>query len=295
MICTTISDDIKIAGAPGRMEITMQHTAEQLKEKSKTLRRLTMECIHSIGVGHIGGCLSLAELLTSLYFGGIMNVEPENPKMDGRDRLIVSKGHAGPMIYSALAERGFFPKEQLLTLNKLGTNLPSHCDMNRTPGIDMTTGSLGQGISCAVGIAIGSKIKHDGADVFCIIGDGESQEGQVWEAAMLAAQKKLDNLFVFTDYNKLQIDGAVDQVNSLGDIEGKWTCFGFDTYRIDGHDCQKIIDTVNAARQIKDKPHMIILDTIKGRGVSFIENAGISNHNMPLPDGDFARAAEELQ
>ena len=179
-----------------------------LKEVCKDIRCDIMSSIGHLGNGHIGGCLSVVELLAVLYFEE-MNIDPAEPKMAGRDRLVCSKGHAGPAVYAALANRGFFRKEELLTLNQGGTNLPSHCDMNRTTGVDMTTGSLGQGFSCAVGAALGAKLEGDGARVFAIVGDGESQEGQIWEAAMFAAAKKLDNLIGFTDYNKLQIDGSV--------------------------------------------------------------------------------------
>lgn len=273
----------------------MEMNTINLKEKSNEIRRLALECIHSIGVGHLGGCMSVVEVLACLYFGGLMKVDPQNPGMEGRDRLVVSKGHAGPAVYAALCSKGFFCKEQLLTLNQFGTNLPSHCDMNRTPGIDMTTGSLGQGFSCAVGIAIASRIKGDSATIYAIIGDGESQEGQIWEAAMLANQKKLSNLIAFTDYNKLQIDGTVAEVNDLGDIEGKWTSFGWHTQRVDGHDCEQIIAAVQRAKQEAQGPAMIILDTVKGKGVSFLEQAGAGNHNMPFGDEAFIQAMEELR
>ena len=183
-----------------------------LKDAARDIRCDTLRCIGHLGVGHIGGCLSVAELLAVLYFEA-MKIDPAQPKMPGRDRFICSKGHAGPAVYSALANRGYFDRSELLTLNQGGTNLPSHCDMNRTVGVDMTTGSLGQGFSCAVGVALGSKLEKDGATIYALIGDGESQEGQIWEAAMFAAAKKLDNLIAFTDYNKLQIDDTVAKVN----------------------------------------------------------------------------------
>lgn len=176
-----------------------------IAQKAKMIRRLTIDSIGKLGVGHVGGCLSIADLLAVLYYGGYMRVDPKNPKMEGRDRLVISKGHAGPALYATLADRGFFPVEELDTLNRPNTHLPSHCDMLRTPGVDMTAGSLGQGFSCAVGIAIGSKIRGDGARIYVIIGDGESQEGQIWEAAMLAGHKKLDNLIAFTDYNHMPV------------------------------------------------------------------------------------------
>lgn len=268
---------------------------DHLEERSKQIRRLMLTSIHSIGVGHVGGCLSIADLLSVLYFGDIMKVDPKNPAMNGRDRLVVSKGHAGPAVYAALAAKGFFPEEQLVTLNKLGTSLPSHCDMNKTPGIDMTTGSLGQGFSCAVGVAIGSKIKGDGATIYTVIGDGESQEGQIWEAAMLAAHKKLDNLIAFTDWNKYQIDGSVEEVNSLGDLKAKWQSFGWNVYRIDGHNHEAIKSAIFLAKQTCGKPTMILLDTIKGKGVSFVEAAGAGNHNMQFDDSAFEKAMAELQ
>lgn len=265
-----------------------------MDEICKEIRRMTLECIGSIGSGHIGGSMSIVEVLRVLYFDK-MNVDPKNPKMEGRDRLIVSKGHAGPAVYATLALKGFFPKEWLYTLNRFGTNLPSHCDMNKTPGVDMTAGSLGQGFSCAVGVAIGSKIKKDGATIYSIIGDGESQEGQIWEAAMLAAQKKLDNLIAFTDKNNMQLDGYTDDINSLGDLKAKWRAFGWYTQEIDGHDCKAISEAIDRAKAKKGKPSMIILDTIKGKGVSFAETAGPACHSMSLPKDKAEAALAELQ
>lgn len=257
------------------------------KEKAREVRLYTMECIGNLGVGHVGGCLSIAEVLSVLYYG-VMNVDPKNSKMEGRDRLIVSKGHAGPAVYAVLASKGYIPYEELMTLNQIGTNLPSHCDMNKTNGVDMTTGSLGQGFSCAVGVALGSQLKKDGASIYAIIGDGESQEGQIWEAAMFAAQKKLSNLIAFTDYNHMQIDGTVEEINELSDLQKKWTSFGWNTYSIDGHDVQAIYDAVQSAKSQTEKPSMILLNTVKGKGVSYIEQAGVGNHNMPV-------SAEQLE
>ena len=265
----------------------------ELKEIAKNIRCDIVRCIGSIGVGHIGGCLSIADLLTVLYFKQ-MNIDPANPKMEGRDRLVVSKGHAGPAVYATLANRGFFPKEELDTLNRNGTNLPSHCDMNKTPGVDMTAGSLGQGFSCAVGIAIASEICKDGAYTYAIIGDGESQEGQIWEAAMYAAHKKLDRFIAFTDYNKYQIDGTVDEICSLGDIEAKWKAFGFHTQVIDGHDIDAIDNAINVAKSSKG-PHMIIMNTIKGKGVSFVEEKKVGCHSMSLSADDVKKAIDEIR
>lgn len=254
---------------------------KRIKELASSVRRNIVECISSIGVGHIGGCLSIADLLAVLY-GKYMNIDPNNPKMEGRDRLVCSKGHAGPAIYSILAEKGFFPKQELLTLNQGGTNLPSHCDMNKTPGIDMTAGSLGQGLSCAVGIALGSKIKKDGATIYAIIGDGESQEGQIWEAAMFAGNQDLDNLIVFTDYNKLQLDGTIEEINDVAPLADKWKAFKWEVYTIDGHDIDAIDKTIHAAKKVLGKPKMIILNTVKGKGVSFVEAALAGCHSMSL-------------
>lgn len=267
----------------------------ELMEKAKEIRYHTMDQIGTLGVGHVGGCLSVAEALAVLYFDK-MDVDPANPAKQGRDRFVMSKGHAGPAVYSALALKGFFPMDWLQTLNKPETRLPSHCDMNRTPGIDMTAGSLGQGISCAVGIAKASKIKKDNATVYCIVGDGESQEGQVWEASMTAAQYKLDNFILMLDYNKMQIDGTVADINDLIDPVAKWAAFGFDTYNIDGHDVAAIAGAIDAAKTAKNgKPSCIVLNTVKGKGVSYIEAAGFGNHNMSISPEQKATALQELR
>lgn len=259
-----------------------QSEKQQLNELCRQVRYLTMDEIGTLGVGHVGGCLSVIELLVVLYYK-VMNIDPKNPKMEGRDRLVMSKGHAGPAVYAVLANKGFFPKEELYTLNKPETNLPSHCDMNKTPGIDMTAGSLGQGISCAVGIAKASKIRKDNAYIYAIVGDGESQEGQVWEAAMAASHFKLDNFIAFTDYNKMQIDGTVSEIMSLGNLEKRWESFGFNTIVVkDGHDVDEIYSAISNAKENKGSPSMIILNTIKGKGVKMAEDAGVGNHNMPI-------------
>ncbi len=259
----------------------------------REIREETVRCIGAIGVGHIGGCLSLTEILGSLYFKH-MNIDPQRPQMPGRDRLIVSKGHAGPAVYATLAVRGYFPREELLTLNAAGTNLPSHCDMHKTVGIDMTTGSLGQGFSCAVGVAVGSRLAGDNATIYAIIGDGESQEGQIWEAAMFAGNRKLRNLIAFTDYNNLQIDGTVSEVNDVAPLDEKWRSFNWNAIVIDGHDFDQIDSAILAAKA-QDKPTMIIAKTIKGKGVSFVESKGAGNHNMPFSMEDAARAIAEIR
>lgn len=264
-----------------------------LEQIAKEIRILTVKCIASLGSGHIGGSMSIVDVLTALYYKE-MNVDPKNPLMEGRDRLVVSKGHAGPAVYATLAHKGYFPESELYTLNKYGTNLPSHCDMNKTVGVDMTTGSLGQGISCAVGLALGSKIKQDNAFIYSIIGDGESQEGQVWEAAFFASHKKLDNLIVFLDYNKMQLDGTLEEVNDSGNMYDKFKSFGFDTYSIDGHNIDEIIETIEKAKKVKGMPHMIVLNTIKGKGVSFAEEAKANSHSMPVSQEALEKAIKEL-
>lgn len=268
---------------------------QTLKEKSRHIRRLTMDSIGKLGVGHVGGCLSAVEALVVLYYKE-MKIDPRNPQMEGRDRFVLSKGHAGPALYAVLADKGYFDVSELDTLNRPETKLPSHCDMLRTRGVDMTAGSLGQGISCAAGMAKASKIMQDNANIFCMIGDGESQEGQVWEAAMMAAHFKLNNLIVFTDYNKLQIDGSVEEVLTLGELDKKWEAFGWNVINVvDGHDEAEIYGAIQRAKKFKDKPTMILLNTIKGKGVSFVEAAGANNHNMPISEEQRIRALKELE
>ncbi len=257
-----------------------------LKKISLDIRCDVLKSIGHLGVGHIGGCLSVVELLSVLYFEA-MNIDPANPKKPGRDRFICSKGHAGPAVYAALANRGYFDRKELLTLNEGGTNLPSHCDMNRTVGIDMTTGSLGQGFSCAVGAALGSKLEEDGALIYTLIGDGESQEGQIWEAAMFAAAKGLDNLIAFTDYNKLQIDDLVAKVNDVAPLAEKWAAFGWNVIEVeDGNDVDQVSEAVRHAKLGvgSGKPTMVILNTLKGCGVPWIVDLGPGNHNCPITE-----------
>jgi transketolase len=265
-----------------------------LNKKSKHIRYLIMDTIGKLGVGHVGGCLSSVEALVVLYYKH-MNIDPKNPNMEGRDRFVMSKGHAGPALYAVLADKGYFPMEWLDTLNKPETKLPSHCDMTKTPGIDMTAGSLGQGISCAVGMAKGSKIKEDNAYIYCMIGDGESQEGQVWEAAISAAGLKLNNLIVFTDYNKMQIDGYVEEVIGFKDLDEKWASFGWNVINVaNGHDVARIDSAIIEAKKSIEKPTMIILNTKKGKGVSFVEEEGPANHSMPITEEQRLQALKEL-
>ena len=260
---------------------------ESLEAKARDIRILTIDAIGFLGVGHIGGALSVVELLTVLYYRHLRH-DPARPRWPGRDRLVLSKGHAGPALYSTLASRGFFPEDWLHTLNKGGTMLPSHCDRNKTPGIDMTTGSLGQGLSAACGIALANRIDGIDCDVYAILGDGESDEGQVWEAAMLASKYRLTRLIAFTDRNKLQIDGPTEEIMDLGRLEDKWAAFGWRASRADGHDVAAIDEAIREAKA-RGGPAMIILDTIKGKGASFCEGA-VTNHNMAF-DYETAKAA----
>lgn len=271
----------------------MEEILLNLKEKCIEIRKSILTEIGTLGVGHLGGSLSIVELLVTLY-NNHMNIDPKDPKKEGRDRLVVSKGHSGPAVYAVLADLGYFPKDWLLTLNKPGTNLPSHCDMNRTPGIDMTTGSLGQGFSCAVGIALASKLKSDGAKIYTIIGDGETQEGQIWEAAMFASHKNLNNLIAFTDYNKLQLDGEVKDICGIEPLDKKWEAFGWNVWTVDdGNDCEKINEAILESKN-SDKPVMIILNTVKGSGIKFAEDAGVSNHSMNVSKEMFEKGMQEL-
>jgi transketolase len=259
-------------------------TKEQLDQLAKEFRYIVTDIMCRAGGGHIGGSLSLVEIIISLYFR-IMNLKPEEPRWEDRDRFILSKGHAGPTLYTALAYKGFIPKDLLLTLNANGTKLPSHVDQVITPGIDQTAGSLGQGLSCATGIALASKIKKRTHNVFCVVGDGESQEGQIWEAAMFAAHHKLDNLMVITDYNKMQIDAEVEKIVSLEPVVDKWRSFGWEVFEMDGHDWDDIYSTIQKAIAVKDKPAMIVAHTVKAKGNVCYENR-IECHFISIPDED---------
>ena len=223
--------------------------------------------------------MSMVEILTLLYYKH-MNVGPEDYERRDRDTLVVSKGHAGPVLYAVLADKGFFPKEWLHTLNKGRTNLPSHCDRLKTPGVDMTAGALGQGLSVAVGMALGNRLDKLEKYVYAIIGDGESNEGQIWEAAMAGAQYELGNLLAFTDYNKLQIDGYVEEVMDISDVASKWLSFGWHIQQVDGHDFEAMDQAIVNAKLEKSKPSMIILDTIKGKGAFPLEGKVESHHTI---------------
>lgn len=260
-----------------------------LQEKSKEIRKLTLDAISWLGKGHVGGSLSIVDILTVLYYDK-MKLDPQNPRWEKRDRFILSKGHAGPAVYAALASRGYFPAEELHTLNQPYTRLPSHCDMQRTPGIDQTTGSLAQGLSCAVGNALAFRMRGNTENrVYCIVGDGELQEGQCWEAFMLAGDKCLDNLVVFCDRNHGQVDGAVEEILDVEPLRGKLEAFNFRVYDIDGHDLAALSDTIDAANA-DGRPSFIICNTIKARGVPGMERA-VETHNMPFTREQYEAAA----
>lgn len=263
-----------------------------LEEKAKEIRKLTIKTIGTLGVGHIGGALTLCEVLSVLYFDA-MKVDAGDSKKADRDRFILSKGHGGPALYATLALKGFLKMEELDTLNQPGTNLPSHCDMRLTNGIDMSTGSLGQGFSAALGMAIVAKKDKLPVYIYSIIGDGESQEGQIWEVAMAAGNRRLDNFIAFTDYNKMQIDGYTEEVNGLEPLNKKWESFGWHVQTVDGHDVGAIQKAIDIAKKMKGKASMIILDTIKGKGGSFCENL-VTSHNMAISEADWKKAVELL-
>ncbi len=271
-------------------------TSQEKKQLAITACKVRMGIIdgtHAAKAGHPGGSLSAADLFTYLYFQE-MNIDPANPKWEGRDRFVLSKGHTAPGLYAALAHRGFFPVEDLLTLRRIGSYLQGHPNMNSVPGVDMSTGSLGQGISCAVGMAMGLKYQENPARVYTLLGDGEIQEGQVWEACMAAAHYKLDNLVVIVDNNGLQIDGDVAKVLSPYPIVDKLRAFGLHTLAIDGHDFDQIENALQEAKTVKGKPTAIVMTTVKGKGVSFMEN-NAGWHGKAPNDAEHEQAIGELK
>lgn len=265
---------------------------KQLEKTACKVRMGIIEGVHSAKSGHPGGSLSCADILTYLYFAK-MNIDPKNPKMEDRDRLVLSKGHAAPALYSVLANRGYFDTELLKTLRHIGSILQGHPDMKHIPGVDMSSGSLGQGISAAVGMALSAKHFGNGYKVYAILGDGEIEEGQVWEAAMFAANKGLSNLTAFVDYNNLQIDGTIEEVNSAAPIDKKFEAFNWHTIVIDGHDFDQIEAALNEAETV-DKPVAIIAKTVKGKGVSYMENA-VNWHGAAPNDELYEQAMTELK
>ncbi|WP_299092443.1 transketolase [uncultured Metabacillus sp.] len=266
---------------------------EELKEKAIEMRKTALTMIHNAQSGHPGGSLSAADLMTALYFKE-MNIDPKNPTWEDRDRFVLSKGHVCPIQYSALALLGYVPYETVYTLREYGSPFQGHPDMKKCPGIDISTGSLGQGLSCGVGMAIAGKRDKKNYRVFSLLGDGECQEGQIWEAAQTAVKCKLDNLIVFVDHNRLQIDGFTDEVMPVLDLEKKFEAFGFETKRIDGHSMEEIVETLDEIRELKNgKPKCIILDTVKGKGVSYMEDVA-EWHGIAPNDEEYKQAIEEI-
>ena len=265
----------------------------ELMKTANEIRKGIVTALHSAKAGHPGGSLSATEIFTYLYFEE-MNVDPKNPKKADRDRFVLSKGHTAPGLYSTLAQKGFFPKEDLVTLRHTGSYLQGHPDMKHIPGVDMSSGSLGQGISAAVGMAIAGKLDNADYRVYTLLGDGEIQEGQVWEASMLAAHRKLDNLVVIVDNNNLQIDGEITEVNSPYPIDKKFEAFNFHVINIDGNDFDQIDAAFKEAKTVKGQPTAIIAKTVKGKGVSFMENQ-VGWHGKAPNDEEYKIAMEELE
>lgn len=266
---------------------------QELKNQARKIRQDIIEEVYHAKSGHPGGSLSVADILTVLYFQE-MNVNPKDPNWEERDRLVLSKGHCSPALYSCLANRGYFPVEDLKTFRNINSYLQGHPDKNKVPGVDMTTGSLGQGLSCANGMAIAGKRNHKNYRVYCILGDGEIEEGQIWEAAMAANKYQLDNLCVIIDNNNLQIDGTIEEVMSSYPIDEKFRSFGFQVIHIDGHDIDEIIKALEVAKNIKDRPTCIIAKTRKGKGVSFMENQAGWHGKAPNQE-QYEQAIAELK
>lgn len=265
-----------------------------LPQIANEIRLNIVETLHASGSGHPGGSLSTADILACLYYKE-MNIDPANPDWPARDRFVLSKGHAAPALYSVLAMKGYFPKEDLLTLRKIGSYLQGHPDMKHTPGVDVSTGSLGQGVSAAAGMALSAKLFGDDFRVYTLLGDGEIQEGQVWEAAMFAGSKGLDNLVVLVDNNDLQIDGTLSEVNSPYPIDDKFRAFNFHVIVLEnGHDTAAISAALDEARTVKGKPTCIICKTVKGKGVSFMENQ-VGWHGKAMSEEQYQQAIQDLQ
>jgi len=258
----------------------------------KKFRIELIKCLHTVGSGHPGGSLSATEIITTLYFHEL-NVNPKNPNDPDRDRFILSKGHAAPMLYLNLAEKGYFDKSELSNLRQMNHMLQGHPCAKTTPGIDLSTGPLGLGISAAVGMAIAGKLDKKGYNVYVLIGDGETQEGIVWEAAMAASKYKLDNLIVILDHNKVQLDGTIDEIMPLGDINAKWESFGWKVIETNGHNIRDISSALKEAKRAKGRPTIIIAETVKGKGISFMEGKNIW-HGKPIDDEHFNLAMKEL-
>ena len=269
------------------------NNVDELKNIAKEVRKGVIESVYSAKSGHPGGSLSCTDILTVLYFNQ-MNIDPNKPEDPARDRFVLSKGHAAPALYSVLANKGYISKEELKTLRHLESRLQGHPDMRKVPGVDMTTGSLGQGLSIANGMALASKLNSNGIRVYCLLGDGELEEGQVWEAAMTASQYKLDNICVIVDNNNLQIDGTIEAVKSAYPIGKKFESFGFHVIEVDGHNIDELINAFQTAKTVKNMPTAIIAKTVKGKGASFMENQ-VGWHGKAPSEEQYEQAMKELQ
>ena len=269
------------------------HEVKSLRSFAAKIRIAALDAIHSIGTGHLGGAMSICEVLSVLY-GREMKYKVEDPKWPQRDKLVCSKGHAGPAVYGTLALKGFFPYEELKTLNASDTRLPSHCDKNKTPGVDMTTGSLGQGTSLACGMALADKLQGYDRRTFLIVGDGETNEGQVWEAFTFAAAHKLSNLVVMIDWNKRQLDGFCEDIYPAANFHEKMAAFGFNTVTINGNDIEAVAQALEATRAGGEKPWAIVLDTVKGAGIEDVVNTA-ANHSMSVGDAAYEKWTAELR
>ncbi len=269
-----------------------QELVDCLEKKAQIIRRDIVKMISLAGSGHPGGSLSAADIIATLYFNA-MRHKPDNPKWEERDRFVLSKGHAAPVLYAALAEAGYIKREVLWTLRKLGSPLQGHPDMHKVPGVEVSTGSLGQGLAVGCGMALAGKLDNLDYSVFVLIGDGESQEGEIWEAAMMASHHKLDNLIAITDYNDLQIDGRVSEIKDVSPLDKKWEAFGWHVLQVDGHKMAELVAAFDEAKTIKDKPIMIVAKTIKGKGVSFMENE-VGWHGVAPTEEEMVTALAEL-
>lgn len=271
-----------------------QEKVLRLEAQAKEVRKEILTMIHAAQSGHPGGSLSAADMMTALYFDEL-NIDPQNPKWEDRDRFVLSKGHVCPVLYTCLALKGYFPKEVLATLRKEGSILQGHPDMKRCPGVDISTGSLGQGLSVAVGMALAAKRDNKSYRVFSMVGDGESDEGQIWEAVETAAKYELDNLVIFLDRNRLQNDGTCAEVMPNGDLVAKFAAFGCQTWEIDGHNMGEILDALEAVRTDQSgKPKCIVAHTVKGKGVSFMENV-VQWHGMAPNDEQYVQAMKDIE
>jgi len=266
--------------------------SEQFKKLANDIRLTVLKMIYEAGSGHPGGSLSAVEIISTLYFDK-MRVDPRNPDWGDRDRFVASKGHCAPTLYAVLAEKGFFPKAELNTFRRINSNLQGHPDMLKTPGVDMSTGSLGHGVSVGIGMTLGGRLSQKDFYAYVLVGCGELNEGQIWEAAMAAVKYKLDHLIVFLDYNRYQLDGGMDEIMPLGDVSAKWKSFGWNVIEINGHEPEEISDAIDAAKKARGRPTIVLAHTIKGRGVSFMENTHVW-HGRKISREEYEKAVSEL-